>query len=224
MKVSCVIPVYNEAERVGAVIDAVVGHPLIDEIVVINDGSTDLSLKVLQGKQGFRLVSYDKNRGKSYAVMTGMAQCKNELILTLDSDLVGLSRDDITDLIEPVLSGQADVTFSIRQNSLPVFKLFGLDFVSGERVFYRSHLKNPERLADLPGFGLEVFHNGQIIDQKLRLKVVPMLNTISPRKSKKFGWWQGTKGDFRMVAQIVSILKITGVVSQFHRLRALRVK
>jgi glycosyltransferase involved in cell wall biosynthesis len=224
MKVSCIIPVYNEAERVGAVLDAVVGHPLVDDIVVINDASTDRSLEVLKGRQGFRLISFDKNRGKSYSVMTGFGQCKNDLVLTLDSDLVGLTPEAIAALIEPVVSGQADMTFSLRKNSLPIFKLLGIDFVSGERVFSRRLLKDPSHLATLPGFGLESYLNQLAIEQSLRIKIVWWPNVISPRKAKKFGWWKGTKGDFRMVMQILSMLKISGVVSQILKLRTLRVK
>lgn len=41
LSISCIIPAYNEAPRIGAVLDAVLGHPLIDEVIVIDDGSTD---------------------------------------------------------------------------------------------------------------------------------------------------------------------------------------
>lgn len=224
MKVSCIIPVFNEAERVGAVLDAAVGHPLVDDIVVIDGGSTDNTLDVLRARQGFKLISQEKRQGKTNAVMIGLGQCKNDLIMTLDSDLVGLSPSAITALIEPVIFGQADVTLSLRKNSLLVFKLLGIDFVTGERVFSRRLLKDPSHLATLPGFGLESYLNQLIIEQSLRVKIVRLPNVISPRKSKKFGWWNGVKGDFSMVMEILSILGISGVISQIFKLRALRIK
>jgi len=224
MKVSCIIPVYNEAERVGAVLDAVVGHPLIDDIVVVEGGSTDGSLEALKARQGFRLIALDKRNGKTHDFMVGLGQCKNDLVLALDSDLVGLTPAAITALIEPVTSGQADVTLSLRKNALLVYKLLGIDFVTGERVFSKRLIKDPSFLATLPGFGLESYMNQLIIEQSLRIKIVRWPTVISPRKSSKFGWWKGVKGDFGMVMQILSMLKISGVVSQILKLRALRIK
>src|SRR3989344_7595866 len=102
MKVSCIIPVYNEAERVLGVLRAVVGHPLVDEVIVVNDGSTDTSKAVLENQPGIRFFSYDENRGKSGAIAYGLAQAKNELVMFIDSDLIGLSAESIAALIFPV--------------------------------------------------------------------------------------------------------------------------
>ena len=79
MKVSCIIPVYNEAERVLGVLRAVVGHPLVDEVIVVNDGSTDTSKAVLENQPGIRFFSYDENRGKSGAIAYGLVQAKNNI-------------------------------------------------------------------------------------------------------------------------------------------------
>jgi cellulose synthase/poly-beta-1,6-N-acetylglucosamine synthase-like glycosyltransferase len=46
MRLSCIIPAYNEAARIGAVLDAVLGHPWIDEVIVVDDGSTDQTARV----------------------------------------------------------------------------------------------------------------------------------------------------------------------------------
>ncbi|MDZ4216753.1 MAG: glycosyltransferase family 2 protein, partial [Candidatus Gracilibacteria bacterium] len=62
----------------------------------------------------------------------GFQSAKNELIMTIDSDLVGLSKKAVGELIEPVRNGLADISISLRSNSLLLFKLLGLDFVSGE--------------------------------------------------------------------------------------------
>ncbi len=224
MKVSCIIPVYNEAERVGAVLDAVTGHPLIDDVVVVDGGSTDGSLDVLRSRQDIHLITFEKREGKSNAVMMGLEQCKNDLVMTLDSDLVGLTPEALTALIDPVACGKADVTFSLRKNSLLIFKLLGIDFVTGERVFSKRLIQDPGHLATLPPFGLESYLNQLIIEQSLRVKIVRWPAVISPRKAKKAGWWKGTKADFGMVMQILSMLKVSGVVTQILKLRRLRIK
>ncbi len=224
MKVSCIIPIYNEAERVSHVLDAVVGHELVGEVIVVDDGSTDDSKTVLEKYSDIRLISYPKNRGKSFAVMTGFKESKNDVVMMIDSDLVGLEPKNITDLITPVLEGRADVSISLRKNSALIYKLLELDFVSGERVFHKNIIEKLDELEHLPGFGLETYLNGIIIAKCLRLKIVYWKAVISPRKSKKMGWWQGMRGDYKMVLQILSMLSAPKVVSMIYRMRALRVR
>ncbi len=223
-KVSCIVPIYNEANRVSSVLNAVVGHEMVGEVIVVNDGSSDNSKEVLEKWQGIRLISYEKNRGKSFAVMTGIKESQNDLVMLIDSDLIGLDRKSISDLIVPVTGGRADMSISLRKNSLLIFKMLGIDFVSGERVFSKELIGNPDQLGGLPGFGLEAFLNRIVIAERLKLKVVHWKNVISPRKSKKVGWWQGTKGDFLMILQIISTIKLSGLLYQMFKMRSLRTK
>lgn len=217
------MPVYNEGKRVGAVLKVLVGHPMVDEVIVVNDGSSDDSESILKKIKGIRLISYKKNQGKTMAMKMGFEAAKNNPVMTIDSDLVGLDREAISELIEPVKNGQADMSISLRKNSLGIFKLFGLDFVSGERVFDKRLLGNLEKLKKLPRFGLEVYMNNLIIQKKLRMKVVSWKKVISPRKSVKFGFWSGVVGDTKMVMEIVKVLGFFGVVMQFWKMRKLKV-
>ncbi|MBI5753629.1 glycosyltransferase family 2 protein [Candidatus Peregrinibacteria bacterium] len=222
-KISCVVPVYNEGKRVSGVLNALVGHHLIDEVIVVNDGSTDDSERVLRGWSGIKLISYKPNKGKSHAMMTGIKEARNDLILTIDSDLVGLTREDVMALIEPVVSGKADVSMTLRKNSLAIFKYFGLDFVSGERVFDRRTIPDLHELGKLTCFGLESYLNNLIIKNKARLKVVYWKNVITPRKAVKFGYREGTKRDWKMVMEIVKYLGVKGVYRQFRAMLKLKV-
>ena len=223
IKISCIIPVYNEGKRVKKVLDAVIGHELVDEIIVVNDGSTDDSEKVLKEVDGIKLISYKKNRGKTGAVKAGFEESKNDLVMMIDSDLVGLKKIDITALIEPIKEGSVDITMTMRKNSLMIFKLFGLDFISGERVFRKSIIEDFNDLDKLPGFGLESFLNRILIKKKMRLKVVKWKNVVTPRKSVKFGWWKGTKGDIKMIKQIISVLGVSGIYKQYRKMLSLKV-
>lgn len=223
-KISCVVPVFNEAKRVSGVLEALVGHPLVDEVIVVNDGSTDSSERILRGWSQIKLISYKKNRGKSHAMMTGIKEARNDLILTIDSDLVGLTREDVMALIEPVVHGKADVSMTLRKNSLAVFKHFGLDFVSGERVFDRRMIPDLQDLGKLTCFGLESYLNNLIVKNKARLKVVYWKNVITPRKSVKIGYWKGTLRDWKMVGEIVKYLGLKGVFRQFRAMLKLKVK
>lgn len=223
MGVSCIVPVYNEGERVLRVLDVLVGHAFIDEVIVIDDGSLDNSRAILEKKEGIHLIVHQKNKGKSFAVKSGIQEARNDIVMLIDSDLIGLDPGDITRLIEPVINGTAEISMSIRKNSLLIYKMFGIDFVSGERVFHKSIIEDLTQLERLPGFGLEVFLNRIIIARHLSLRVVSWPGVISPRKSKKFGWWRGLTSDYKMVMQIVSIIGYGGALAQILKMRALRI-
>ncbi len=223
-KVSCVIPAYNEGKRILCVLAAALENEWVDEVIVVDDGSTDGTKKMLEKKEGIHFISYAKNRGKSFAVMTGLKRAKNDLILMLDSDLLGLTSDDITRLILPVIEGRADMSMTTRQNSLLIYKLLGMDFVSGERVFHKKILGDLDLIGKLRGFGLEAYINKIVVKKRLRLKVVYWDHVITPRKSVKLGWWAGTVGDFKMFLEMVATIGLLGVLSQIFKMRSLRVK
>ena len=220
--VSCIIPAYNEGCRIGSVIRAVQKHPWVDELIVVNDGSTDDTAAVARGFAGVKLMNLSPNRGKSYAVMKGIEAARNDIIMLLDADLVGLTHDDLCDLMRPVLSGEADITMSLRHNSLLVYRLIGLDFVSGERVFHRRVLGDCSRLAELRSYGLEVFFNREIIRQRLVLRIVNWRHVICVRKGDKVGFWLGFKLETLMVLQILRTVGLWQVLYQLWKMDVLK--
>ncbi len=222
MKISCIIPVYNEAERVEAVIEAVRGCKFIDEIIVINDGSTDDSESALKRAKSIKFISYKKNRGKTHALKIGLEHAKNDWIMTIDSDLIGLKTQDINALIFPVKNNLAKVSMSLRKNSLLTYKLFGLDFVSGERLFEKRLIKNLNTLNSLSGFGFEIFLNKIIVQEKLPIWSVKWGSIITPRKRVKSGFIKGTINDFKMMMEIISGLGPFGVIKQFFAMFKLK--
>ena len=127
MKISCIVPAYNEAKRISNVIHILVDHPLIDEVIVVNDASTDSTQKIIEKISGITLINHEVNRGKTQAVMTGVKKSKNNLIVLIDSDLIGLSKEAITNLILPVVNNKSDMTISLRKNALSIYKMMGID-------------------------------------------------------------------------------------------------
>jgi len=91
MSLSLIIPAYNEETRMlpflRQAIDFKKGHSWLREIIVVNDGSTDKTLQLLNKlKPGIRVISYEKNRGKGYAVKQGLLAAKHDLIVFMDAD------------------------------------------------------------------------------------------------------------------------------------------
>ena len=89
MKVSCIIPAYNEASRVSNVIDVLLSHPDVGEVIVVNDGSTDDTFKIATEKFGdnAKVQLFTKvNEGKAEALNFGWQQARGEVIIALDAD------------------------------------------------------------------------------------------------------------------------------------------
>ena len=214
--ISCIICAYNEADRITRVLKAVVGHPLIDEIIVINDGATDQTEARAKAFPGVTVVTIHPNGGKTAALTCGIALAKSEYLMLLDADLVGLTKEGIERLARPVLSGQADTTISLRGDTLGIYRTLGIDFVSGERVLPRKMFNAAfDAMALLPRWGGEVFINDLIIQQKLRVAVVDFPDVHHTPKSDKVGSkWQGAKQEWRMIQDALRVLSPFGVIRQ----------
>jgi len=224
IKISCIIPAYNEGTRIADVLRVVSGHALVDEIIVIDDGSVDDTRDVVGAFKNVRLIVHEKNKGKSVAVHTGISASAGEFIFLLDADLVGLTKENISHLLESVLEGHADVSMSLRGNAPKIWRMIGLDYISGERVFPKKMLEGHlNRILSLPGFGLEVFLNRLIIKNRFRIAVVEWNNVDSPYKHTKYGRWKGLKGDVKMMRDIFRTVTPLGPFWQIARMLRLRV-
>ena len=224
MKISCIICAFNEARRIGAVLTVASAHPLLDEVIVVDDGSTDGTPEIVRTFPSVRLISYANNRGKSCAMAAGIAAAGNGLLMLLDADLKGLVADNVTALAEPVLAGRADVSISLRRNSLLIYRIIGIDFVSGERVIRKELLS--ESLAEmrrLPRFGIEVFTNRRIIAGKFSIAVVRWARVTQARKTEKIGWCRGVWAECRMLFDILRITYPLAAIAQTYRMRSLRI-
>ncbi len=115
MKVSILIPVYNEAATVKRLIDHVqrVDLPIKKEILVINDGSTDGTYDLLKGRTDIKLLQHTKNQGKGAAIRTGLAAATGEIIVIQDADLE-YDPSDLPAMIAPLLADTADVVYGSR--------------------------------------------------------------------------------------------------------------
>ncbi|EKD86938.1 MAG: glycosyl transferase family 2, partial [uncultured bacterium] len=125
MKLSIIIPVFNEEKTIAQVIKnvyAVEFENLTREIIIIDDGSSDKSLseikKGIAGKNGIRLIAQGKNQGKGAAVAAGIEEATGDYIIIQDADFE-YDPNDIKKLVLPVLNNQAKVVYGTRLNRMP---------------------------------------------------------------------------------------------------------
>lgn len=222
--VSCVIAAYNEAERISQVLTAVQNHPLLTEIIVVDDGSKDKTADVIRKFPGVTLIQHEVNKGKSKAVATGIAAAKGDYICALDADLEGITPDSISRLLRPILAGEATIAFSLRQNCPWFYQPIHFDILSGERVYPKSFLEpHLDEIRHLTNFGIEVFMNRLIIAQKIPIVVVFLPNVVSPLKYHKSGYISGFFADLKMARDILRTVTIFEFLGQIYRLMKLRV-
>jgi glycosyltransferase involved in cell wall biosynthesis len=116
MKLSVIIPVYNEVESIQEILKRVKATKMAGEIVVVDDGSQDGTralLSELDGKGKVRVILHEKNQGKGAAVRTGMSAATGDVLLIQDADLEYDPRD-YPILLKPIEEGIADVVYGSR--------------------------------------------------------------------------------------------------------------
>lgn len=116
MNLSVVIPVYNEADNIREILKRVEAQKLASEIIVVDDGSTDGTRKILaelDGNQTVRVILHEHNKGKGAAVVTGFQAARGEILLIQDADLEYDPRD-YPQILKPIEEGIADVVYGSR--------------------------------------------------------------------------------------------------------------
>jgi glycosyltransferase involved in cell wall biosynthesis len=200
MKLSVIIPIYNEKKSIREIIKRVRATGLANEIVLVDDGSTDGTrdiLKSMDGKYDVLLALHEKNRGKGAAIRTGMNIAKGEVLLIQDADLEYDPRD-YPALLKPLEEDLADVVYGSRflgasrrpilfwhmvANKILTFMTNILydniltDMETGYKVFRRHVMEKINIHAN--GFDFEPEFTAKILKQKIRLYEVPI--TFNPR-------------------------------------------
>ncbi len=113
MKLSVIIPVYNERATLPTILQRVLASPYPKEVLVVDDGSTDGTSELLQAAE-VRVLRHPRNLGKGTASRTGLAEAAGDVVLFQDADLE-YDPQDYPLLVEPILQGQASVVYGYRR-------------------------------------------------------------------------------------------------------------
>jgi glycosyltransferase involved in cell wall biosynthesis len=168
MKISVVIPVFNERQTIAEIVTRV--RRALDgrdaEIVVVDDGSTDDTLEVLRSLDGLRLVEHGRNQGKGAAMRSGFAAATGDVVIVQDADLEYDPRD-YPKLLEPIEDGRADVVFGSRFLGGPHRVFFFWHFIANKLLTTLSNMFTNLNLSDMET-GYKVFRRAVL--EKIHLR------------------------------------------------------
>jgi len=207
--ISAIIPVYNEAGKIGRVLDVLRQVDRLREIIVVDDGSTDLSVEEVQfaaqSDPRIQLVAYPMNQGKGQAIFLGWQATESRCLLLLDGDLFGLNPQHILDLIYPVLEGHADMAvgqFKKGRWASDIAHWF-TPWMSGQRSL-RADLRRQVSSRAAAGYGFETALTMAARQHEWRCVRVFLTGVWHLPGEARRGFWKGLKKRARMDRQISS--------------------
>ena len=160
--VSAIISVFNEERTIQEVVGPILYCPLVDEVIIVNDGSTDqtrLYLECFLSMSKVKYIDFKKNWGKSYAMIAGVEASEGEIIVFVDADLQGLESQHIEQMILPLTVGKADMVIGHPTENRLDEKLNPLQMLSGERALFKRDIIHILENLRTSKYGIEALIN-----------------------------------------------------------------
>lgn len=225
MKISVIMPVYNEAKTIKEITKRVMDSNIVDEIIIVDDFSTDDTRKILESGllKRVKVCFHNKNRGKGAAICTGIKNATGDVIIFQDADLE-YDPKDYLELIKPIKEGVADVVYGSRflrrKGLFHCKKFFYLTHFIGNkflnfivRLLYGAKLTDMETCYKVikkevldsmylsaGGFEIEPEITAKLLRKGFKIYEVPI--SYTPRDyqdGKKISWIDGLKALYVLV-------------------------
>lgn len=217
MIVTCLIPFFNERDRILNVLDEVVKVKALGQILLIDDGSTDGSAEQVKEKYPKLTILHNKkNLGKTEAVSVGLRHAKGAYILLLDADLQELKYKEIEKGINAIKKNQKiDMIIFNRIKSSFIVKISrGAVLTCGQRIIQKEDLLQTLSLYKPKGYELEFALNQYMMDNQKKVYWLP-LSAFNTKSTEKQGFNKGTQKIIHMHMEIFNYLGLYNALKEF---------
>jgi polyisoprenyl-phosphate glycosyltransferase len=210
MGISVVVPAYNEAGRISSVLRPVVASQLVDDVIVVDDGSDDGTAEEAR-LFPVRVAALPRNRGKAAALDHGVSLAKNDTLLFLDADLVGLTTAHVDKLIRSYQDMKLDMAVGVfsngRKNTDFAQKIN--PYASGQRVITRKQWERAKQCVDEVeeiDFGIEIALSRLAAKEDWVKEYVKLDGVTHVLKEEKRGFRKGMIDRLKMYGHMIKWL------------------
>lgn len=188
-KVSLIVCAYNEERNIQPVLDFLDSVKWLDQVIVVNDGSTDKTAEIIKSYAKFDLIEHKVNQGKGAAIASGVKTSKNDLLIFLDADLVGLRESHLLTMLSPVLfTKEADLALGIfgkGEISVTNFANKLVPSITGQRVIRKRMLPSLNNLENQK-YGVDITITKSVAEDRVRVvKLDGLSQVIKEEKDDK---------------------------------------
>lgn len=227
MKLSIIIPAYNEEKTILQILEKVENVKLKGiekEIIIVNDASTDGTKNILDSLKRYKIIHHEKNQGKGRAIRTGLENATGEILLIQDADLE-YDPVEYPKLLEPIIKKEGQVVYGSRFMTMK-FKIFGkdrtilphhyfgnkilsiitsilygtriTDMETGYKAFTQEALTGIKLRANRFDFEPEI--TAKFLKKGLKIKEVSInFDARTPEEGKKINWKDGIKAFYYLI-------------------------
>jgi len=241
ISISAIVPAYNEEKTIADLISVLQKSSLINEVICINDGSSDNTKKILkQFEKNIVIIDLEKNQGKGNALAQGTKKANGDIVIFLDADLISLSEKHIQLLTEPLLKHTHKVVMGYMVGNLN----FSISKeLTGQRAYFRRDLlPNLEEISKTR-FGVEIFLNHLFSQRETKKIVLPGLSSLfkyekqAPETAIKEYLKEGVEiakvignreilpdSDFKIIAEILNITNMKELQTKINTITNTRIR
>lgn len=186
---SAIVCAYNEEKTIKPILETLLAHPRVDEVIVVDDGSTDRTWQRICDAKNQKLIPlrHETNAGKGAAIADGVKKAQGQILLFIDSDLKNFNPSHIDLLLVPLEIDDSIMTIGVReigsvfeQNFRTLFRSFG-----GERAINRKYVLPLLKRIKMSGYGIEAIVNLNHLRKAKDIVYVPLPRLIHKAKVEK---------------------------------------
>lgn len=210
MGISVVVPAYNEAGRISSVLRPVIASELVDDVIVVDDGSDDGTADEAK-LFPVRVVKLPENKGKAAALDHGVSLAKNDTFLFLDADLVGLTTAHVDKLIHRYQEMNLDMAVGVFVNGRKKTDIAQKinPYASGQRVLTRKQWERAKQCVEEVeevDFGIEFTLSRLAAKEDWAQEYVKLEGVTHVLKEEKRGFKRGMIDRFKMYGHMIKWL------------------